>query len=41
MILMIAEIIAEVSLAEWNKFLNFYDQNPNNEEYVAGKFTLG
>lgn len=33
------EITVEVSLAEWNKFLNFYDQNPNNEEYVAGKFT--
>ena len=33
------EITVEVSLAEWNKFLNYYDQNPNNEEYVAGKFT--
>ena len=24
------EITVEVSLGEWNKFLNYYDQNPNN-----------
>ena len=34
------EITLEVPLAEWNKFLNYYDQNPNNEEYVSGKFTF-
>lgn len=36
----VPEITLEVPLAEWNKFLNYYDQNPNNEEYVSGKFTF-
>lgn len=34
------EITVEMNAAEWNKFLNYYDQNPNNEEYVSGKFTF-
>ena len=25
------EITIEMNAAEWNKFLNYYDQNPNNE----------
>lgn len=24
----------EITTEEWNKFLNYYDQNPNNEEYI-------
>lgn len=34
------EVILEIPLAEWNTFLNYYDQNPDNEEYVSGKFTF-
>ncbi len=36
----IPEITVEVPLAEWNKFLSYYDQNKDNEEYVQGKFTF-
>ena len=36
----VPEITVEVSVAEWNKFLGYYDQNPDNEEYVSGKFTF-
>lgn len=36
----VPEITVEVPLTEWNKFLNYYDQNPDNEEYVSGKFTF-
>ncbi len=34
------EITVEVPLTEWNKFLSYYDQNPDNEEYVSGKFAF-
>ena len=34
----VPEINLEISLAEWNKLLNYYDQNNHNEEYVVGKF---
>ncbi len=29
------EFTVNVSTSEWNKFLDYYDQNPNNEEYVT------
>ncbi len=34
----VPEITLEVSVAEWNKLLSYYDQNPQNEEYVKGNF---
>lgn len=34
------EIFLEISTKEWNNFLSFYDQNPNNEEYVSCSFRI-
>lgn len=34
----VPEISLEISKEEWNKILNYYDQNPQNEEYIVGKF---
>lgn len=34
----VPEISLEISKQEWNKILNYYDQNPQNEEYIVGKF---
>ncbi len=34
----VPEISLEISKDEWNKILFYYDQNPNNEEYIVGKF---
>lgn len=32
------EITIETSTAEWNKLLSYFDQNPNNEEYILSNF---
>ena len=34
----VPEIMLEISKDEWNKILNYYDQNPQNEEYIVCKF---
>ena len=36
----VPEVSLEVSKEEWNKILTNYDQNPQNEEYVAGQFAF-
>ncbi len=30
----------EISTAEWNKFLTYFDQNPNNEEYILASCAI-
>ncbi len=35
----VPEIKLDINVDEWNKLLSYYDQNPQNEEYVAGNFT--
>ena len=35
----LSRIILDFSVEEWNKLLSYYDQNPNNEQYVKAKFT--
>ena len=35
----LSNITLEVTTEEWNKLLSYYDQNPNNEEYVAATFS--
>lgn len=34
------EIMLEISKEEWNKILSYYDQNPQNEEYIVGNFSF-
>lgn len=34
------QITLEISTAEWNKLLSYYDQNPNNEEYILSDFSF-
>lgn len=34
------EINIEISAAEWNNLLSYFDQNPDNEEYVKCNFTF-
>ncbi|HRZ96092.1 MAG TPA: CotH kinase family protein [Paludibacter sp.] len=34
------EIFVEISTEEWNNLLSFYDQNPNNEEYIKCSFQI-
>lgn len=34
----IPEISLTVTTAEWNNLLSYYDQNPNNEEYIKSDF---
>lgn len=34
----IPEISLSISTAEWNNLLSYYDQNPNNEEYIKSDF---
>jgi len=36
----IPETTIEVSTTEWNKLLNYFDQNPDNEEYVICNFSF-
>jgi spore coat protein CotH len=36
----VPEVTLEITTAEWNKLLHYYDQNPQNEEYIAGNFTF-
>ena len=36
----VPEISLEISKEEWNKILSYYDQNPQNEEYIVGKFAF-
>ena len=36
----IPETTIQVSTAEWNKILNYFDQNPDNEEYVICNFSF-
>ena len=36
----VPEINLEISKEEWNKILTYYDQNPQNEEYVVGNFAF-
>ncbi len=31
-------VTLEISTAEWNKLLSYFDQNPKNEEYIKGNF---
>ena len=35
----LSEIRLDVELADWNNFLNYFDQNPHNEECIPAKFT--
>lgn len=34
----VPEVYIETTTEEWNKFLNYFDQNPNNEEYIHANF---
>ncbi|HET7733773.1 MAG TPA: CotH kinase family protein, partial [Paludibacter sp.] len=36
----IPEITLEISTAEWNNLLSYFDQNPDNEEYTHTNFTF-
>ncbi|MFA5045049.1 MAG: CotH kinase family protein [Paludibacter sp.] len=36
----IPQITLEISTVEWNKLLSYFDQNPNNEEYISTGFTF-
>ena len=36
----VPEVTLEFTTAEWNKLLHYYDQNPQNEEYIVGNFTF-
>jgi spore coat protein H len=33
-------ITLEISTAEWNKLLSYFDQNPDNQEYIHSNFRL-
>jgi spore coat protein CotH len=39
-IVALPEYNLEISTAEWNKFLTYFDQNPNNEEYILAACTV-
>ena len=36
----VPDISLEITKEEWNKILSYYDQNPQNEEYIVGKFAF-
>jgi len=36
----VPQITLEISTAEWNKLLSYFDQNPNNEEYIKSNFSF-
>lgn len=36
----VPSITLNITAAEWNKLLSYYDQNPKNEEYVKGNFNF-
>lgn len=36
----VPEIKLEVSTAEWNNLLSYFDQNPDNQEYIKTNFTF-
>ncbi|MDR2585285.1 MAG: CotH kinase family protein [Prevotellaceae bacterium] len=35
----VSEIRLDVELVDWNRFLNYFDQNPHNEECIPARFT--
>lgn len=36
----VPEITLEITTAEWNNLLSYFDQNPDNQEYIKGNYSF-